>query len=216
MEFKEIGGIMQYTEIKYNSEREWHNIRASGIGGSDASIIFGKNPWKTSRKLWREKTGLEESEDLSEKEAIIKGNMMEEPLLNILRARHPDWKIKKPNVTYKSNEYPFMLANLDGIADTENDVIGIEIKTATVRGLGIWKEDIPIYYYLQILHYMIVTGIRKFVLFAYIENFENTLLKEYVIEYDSDDAQALIEKEKIFWECVETKTQPEIEYTLEF
>ena len=53
---------------------------------------------------------------------------------------------------------------------------------------------------------MIVTGIRKICTIAYIENFENTLLKEYVIEYDSDDAQALIEKEKIFWECVETKT----------
>ena len=48
---------MQYREISYSNETEWHNLRKKGIGGSDAGVIIGKNKYKNILQLWEEKTG---------------------------------------------------------------------------------------------------------------------------------------------------------------
>ena len=37
--------------------KEWLNWRTSGIGGSDVSIIFGLNKFRSVYQLWLEKTG---------------------------------------------------------------------------------------------------------------------------------------------------------------
>ena len=36
---------MNYKEISYADEKEWHSIRQKHIGGSDCSIIMGENPY---------------------------------------------------------------------------------------------------------------------------------------------------------------------------
>ena len=51
---------MQYREISYANEEEWHGIRQKHIGGSDCSIIMGHNPYNEDiQELWRIKTGRE-------------------------------------------------------------------------------------------------------------------------------------------------------------
>ena len=35
----------------------WHDLRRSGVGGSDIAKILGVSPWGDSYSLWYEKTG---------------------------------------------------------------------------------------------------------------------------------------------------------------
>ena len=56
---------------KQMQDREaWLKMRNTGIGGSDASVIVGLNKWKSTFKLWMEKTGQAEPEDLGDNEAV--------------------------------------------------------------------------------------------------------------------------------------------------
>ena len=71
MDTEKIGGIMQYREISYSSEVEWHDIRNKHIGGSDCSIIMGHNPYNEDiQELWRIKTGREKQKDISDVPAV--------------------------------------------------------------------------------------------------------------------------------------------------
>ena len=39
------------------TREEWLELRRNGIGGSDASVVMGKNPWRSIQQLWEDKTG---------------------------------------------------------------------------------------------------------------------------------------------------------------
>ena len=205
-------------ELKYSNDDEWHKIRSNKIGGSDSAVILNKeHEYKNINQLWNEKTGRKKEKDISQKEAVIKGTRSEKPLLDILRIRHQDWEIIEPNVTYQSKDYPFMIANLDGIAKTPEGLIGIEIKTTTIRKpkqWDEWKDDVPFNYYCQVLHYMTVTGLKEFVLFAMIDkpNYYNhtttTYLREYTILLKESEKNLLIKKEKEFYNYILKNEEP--------
>ena len=57
---------MQFREISYSSEEEWHDIRNKHIGGSDCATIMGYNEYKNIVDLWKEKTGRKKQDDLSD------------------------------------------------------------------------------------------------------------------------------------------------------
>lgn len=38
------------------TREEWLELRRNGIGGSDASVVMGKNPWRSIQQLWEDKT----------------------------------------------------------------------------------------------------------------------------------------------------------------
>ncbi len=67
--------IMTVEQMKDRSV--WLETRNSGIGGSDAGAIMGMNPWKSKYQLWLEKTGQAEPEDLSGKESVYWGTVLE-------------------------------------------------------------------------------------------------------------------------------------------
>ena len=67
---------INYKEIAYNNEQEWHDIRRKHIGGSDVGIIMGLNPYNSDiQRLWRIKTGREQQEDISNNPAIVRGEV---------------------------------------------------------------------------------------------------------------------------------------------
>ncbi len=186
-------------------------MRGLGIGGSDCAIILNQSPFKTSLELWKEKKGITEKQDLSNNKAVVKGTLMEEHLRQLFAIENREnFEVNELKETYFSLKYPYMLANLDGVIKDKNtdEIIGLEIKTARVQSIKKW-EEIPIYYYLQIQHYMIVTGIKKFILYAYIiDGFNNTYLKQYEILADEDDQKIIIEEEKKFYESLKINNEP--------
>lgn len=184
---------------------KWLEARALGIGGSDAAVIMGMNPYKSPYQLWLEKTGQAEAPDLSDNQYVYWGTKNE--------ANIADWfqeetgrKVKRLG-TLRSKEYPFMLANVDRTVVGEN--AGLEIKTAGVRQYRKWKDDeIPDAYYCQCLHYMAVTGADYWYIAVLLGGNE---AKWKRIERNEEDIQHLIIAETDFWKLVETRTPPPVD-----
>ena len=61
----------------------------------------------------------------------------------------------------QSSEYPFMLADLDGVIKEDGKMCIFEAKTASAYKQEIWEKGVPEAYILQVQHYMAVTGAEK-------------------------------------------------------
>ena len=59
------------------SREEWLQIRLQGIGSSDAAVAIGLSPYKSPLSLWLEKTQRKAPDDLSQKEAVVWGTVLE-------------------------------------------------------------------------------------------------------------------------------------------
>ena len=91
---------------------EWLEYRRHGIGGSDAAVVCGISRYKSPFELWLDKTG-----QLPEQEAgepAYWGTLLEPVVRNEFRKR-TGIEVSTPKQLLQSEEYPFMLANLDGI-----------------------------------------------------------------------------------------------------
>ena len=185
--------------------QKWLQTRNAGIGGSDASVIVGLNPYKSPYQLWLEKTGQAEAPDLSGNQYIYWGHKNE--------ANIADWfqedtgkKVRKLG-TLRSRAHPFMLANVDRAVMGEE--AGLEIKTAGVSQAKKWKGDeIPDAYYCQCLHYLAVTGADRWYIAVLIGG--NEAIRK-TVERNDEDIKALIEAEKDFWDHVVTRTPPPVD-----
>ena len=68
--------VMTVKEMETSNDN-WLKLRKAGIGGSDAAAILGMTPWKSPYQLWLEKTGEVEAEDISTKEVVHFGHVLE-------------------------------------------------------------------------------------------------------------------------------------------
>lgn len=208
-----------------DKSEEWLEQRKSGIGGSEASVILNINPYKTPYELYMDKKNKTITHITNE--AIEKGNRLEQPLIDVFYALYPQYTpIDTKHISLKSKKYPFMNANLDGAFIDENgDKCLLEIKTTTIMSKksldewGVWNKEtnewenrIPDNYYCQILHYMIVTGIKHAVLYALLDfgYKESQELRRYDVYMDDveQDMKMIIEEEKKFWDRVEANDPP--------
>lgn len=141
------------------SQEEWLRWRTKGIGGSDVSIIAGMNPYKSVYQLWQEKRGLEVLEE-TENEFTHFGTVLE-PVVKREFMLRTGLKVKAKKMILRSSEYPFMLADLDGVVYENGRMCIFEAKTASAYKQKVWEEGVPGEYMLQIQHYMAVTGAEK-------------------------------------------------------
>ncbi|WP_329757560.1 YqaJ viral recombinase family protein [Acidaminococcus intestini] len=187
---------------------KWLATRNLGIGGSDAAVIMGLNPYKSSYKLWLEKTGQAAPEDLSGNQAVYWGTV-NEPTIAKWFTETTGKKVERYG-TLQSADHPFMIANIDRVVVGEN--AGLEIKTAGVQQAKLWKDDeIPDSYYCQCLHYMAVTGADYWYIAVLLGGNDS---KWKWIERNEEDIKTLIQAEKEFWELVQTKTAPPVDGSL--
>lgn len=185
--------------------QKWLQTRNAGIGGSDASVIVGLNPYKSPYQLWLEKTGQAEAPDLSGNQRIYWG-VKNEPNVADWFMETTGKKVRKLG-TLRSRAHPFMLANVDRAVMGEE--AGLEIKTAGVSQAKKWKGDeIPDAYYCQCLHYLAVTGAARWYIAVLIGGNE-ALYK--TVERNEEDIKALIQAEADFWHLVETNTPPPVD-----
>ena len=202
------------------SREEWLKHR-SRIGGSDASAIVGLNPYKTNTDLYLEKTGQKESPDISHKPYVEYGTKAEEHLRELFRLDFPQYQVQYfDNNMYLNSKYPFAHASLDGELIDEDGRRGIlEIKTTNIlqsMQKEKWKDRIPDNYFIQVLHYLMVTEFDFVVLKAQLKSeFGGQIYlqtKHYFIERSEvvGDIEYLAEEEAKFWKCVEGKKMPNL------
>ncbi len=186
------------TETDHLPYKEWLEYRKQGIGGSDASVVCGMNRYKSSIELWMEKTDQLPYQEAGE--AAYWGTQLEE-LVRLEFIKRTKIEVKQVKQLLKSREYPFMLANLDGICEhPDYGTCIFEAKTASAYRMGEWEDSIPDEYQLQIQHYMAVTGFQGAYIAVLIGG--NTFRWQFVAR-DEELISMMIQLEKDFWRHVQ-------------
>lgn len=205
--------MMTAAEMQAEGGREkWLELRKQGLGGSDAGVIIGVNPWHNKFALWMEKTGQADETEMSEEqlERMEWGTRMEPVIADWFEAKTGK-KLRRCGMI-RSNEHPFMFADVDRLVVGENAIV--EIKTTSVFNRAEWEDDkVPPTYLAQALHYMACGGYDK-CYFVCLLGGQHAIIRE--LERDDEEIAALIEAEEDFWNnYVVTKTLPEVDGSLQ-
>ena len=180
---------------------EWLAYRQKSIGGSDASSIIGLNPYSSPYTVWADKLGKLPPKD--DCEAMRQGRDLEFYVAQRF-CEATGKKVRRENNILINPDYPFAHANVDRMVVGED--AGLECKTTSVLNLKNFKNgSFPDNYYVQCVHYLMVTGCKKWYLAVLVLN------KGFMVfesERDEDEIAALAKSEEEFWKYVEAKEPP--------
>lgn len=195
---------MSIKKVKTKNHDEWLELRSQYIGGSDAAAVVGMNHFSSPYSLWAEKTGRQPG--FSGNLATEVGTFLEEFVAQKF-AQETGKKVRKCNHSFLNSKYPFAIANID--REIVGEDAGLEIKTTNSLNLKKFKNgEYPENYYVQCVHYLAVTGKKRWYLAVLIGNNE---FKWFVIERDEDEISALMNAEADFWDHVIQDIPPEVD-----
>lgn len=92
------------------SEKQWLQLRKTGIGGSDAGAVCGLNPYASPIAVFQDKTS-DTIED-QDNEAMRQGRDLEEYVARRFMEA-TGLKVRRSNCMYRSVEHPWMIADVD-------------------------------------------------------------------------------------------------------
>lgn len=194
------------TKVKTKNHEEWLELRSHYIGGSDAAAVVGLNAYASPYSLWAEKTGRVPS--FAGNLACEVGTYLEEFVAQKF-AQETGKKVRKCNQSFLNSQYPWAIANID--RDIIGEDAGLEIKTTDTLNLKKFRGgEYPANYYCQMVHYLAVTGKKRWYLAVLIGNKE---FKWFTLERDEAEIEALMTAEAAFWELVKTDTPPMVDGT---
>jgi putative phage-type endonuclease len=180
---------------------EWLEHRRKRIGGSDASAIIGMNKYSSAYTVWADKLGkIPPKED---NEAMRLGRDLEDYVAKRF-TEATGKKVRRENKILINPDIPFAHANVDRMIVGED--AGFEAKTTSVLNLSKFKNgEYPENYYVQCVHYLMVTGCKRWYLGVLVLGVG---FKRYVIERDEGEIEALRKSEEDFWEYVKSGNAP--------
>ena len=172
--------------IVLKDREEWLQHR-NRIGGSDAAAIVGMNQY----------------------------------LRELFRLDFPEYTVcYEENNMFLNDKYPFGHASLDGWLIDADGRKGIwECKTTNIlqsMQKEKWKDRIPDNYYIQILHYLLITEFDFAVLKAQLKyDFDGEIFlqtRHYKIERSEvqEDIDYLEAEERRFWQQVQERRMPDL------
>jgi predicted phage-related endonuclease len=175
--------------------------RRSFVGGSDARIILGTDEAALIR-LWREKRGEADQQDLSGNLIVQLGNATEE-LNRTWYERHTGHRVRDAQRHVKHSLISWMAATLDGIVDDTEAVF----ESKFMLPWSFSEEAAAEKYMAQLQHNMWVTNLRTSVL-SIITGGGKWV--EISIPVDPLYLSVLVSAEKKFWRCVQSGEQPHL------
>lgn len=180
------------TSTKELTHEQWLKYRRTGIGGSDASTVVGLNPYNSLYKLYADKKGL--ISDTTDTEVMRQGRDFEEYVARRF-TEETGKKVRRRNYMFLHDDYDYILADIDREIVGEN--AGLECKTTSLFNKSDFENgEIPLYYYVQTMHYMAVMGYDRMYLAVLV------LSKGFywfTIERDEDEVHSLLQAESDFW-----------------
>jgi len=172
--------------------------RLNYITGTDAAIICNKSPFKTPYKLWLEKTGREEADDISELNHIKYGNFFEDGVAKWFEHESGKEVLMPDEGMIFHPKMKFMAGNIDRLLKKENAILECKTAYTDKDGWGNGENVIPDYYLMQVAHYCITGNFDK----AYIAVVFSLTREMRWYEYERNQAleDKIIEHERRFWE----------------
>jgi putative phage-type endonuclease len=175
--------------------------RRSFIGGSDARIIMGSEE-RALVRLWQEKRGEAEPEDLSGNLIVQLGTATEQ-LNRSWYERNTGRRVTDVQRRVRHSAIPWMAATLDGIVDGTGAVFEAKFMLPWSFSEGAAAEK----YMAQVQHNMWVTHLRSAVL-SIITGGGKWV--EITIPMDPLYLSVLVSAEKKFWRCVQSGETPHL------
>jgi predicted phage-related endonuclease len=181
-------------------------LRRDALGGSDANTIMGGDEKKLLR-LWREKRGEAEPEDLSDILAVQMGSFTE-PFNAAWFEKNTGYRVIGSGKLVKHPTIAHMRATLDGeVVENFGTDDETELGVFEAKHCGTRSTDAEIFarYVPQLTHNCLCAGFERAFLSVFKGNGDWVMF-----EYDLDDAYAerLIAAEAVFWDCVRTGKPP--------
>lgn len=141
--------------------------RRGYLGGSDVASIFGVSPWKSAFDLWEEKTAPEfiPPQVEPEREKLYRRGKKLEPWVMELLEEERGITIMRRNQRYVDPEFEWMACEVDFEYMDNEGLCNGEVKTVSPFATSEWgaegTDDFPIYYCLQSLWGLMITGRPK-------------------------------------------------------
>ncbi len=176
-----------FIDVEQRTE-EWHNLRRDKIGASACPAIMGESPYATPGDVWDQMVLGKETKVTP---AMQRGTDLEDAARIMFNTFHRT--NFEPAVTV-SQEFPFMMASLDGIDQNIKKILEIKIPGKTVFQKCL-DQEIPEYWKWQIQHQLAVTGYQEAILYVFKE--DNGLT--FYIRRDETKIKKLIEAEGDFY-----------------
>ena len=201
---------LRLVGTKQLPREDWLAVRKQGIGSSDAAAAVGLNPYKSQLELWLEKTGRDSSlpklDHNDEESPAYWGNILE-PIVATHYTKRSGHRVRRINAVlqHPDPKLPWMLANIDREVIGTDNVQILECKTAGINGARLWKEGVPEYVQLQVMHQLAVTG-KQAADVAVLLGGQH--LEIHRIERDESMITRLIDLELLFWDYVVSDTPP--------
>jgi predicted phage-related endonuclease len=175
--------------------------RRSFVGGSDARVIMGSEEGALLR-LWREKRGEAEPEDLSDN-LVVQLGVVTEHLNRQWFERNTGHTIKGVQRRVKHPVIKWMAATLDGVVEAT----GAVFEAKFMLPWSFSEEGAAEKYMPQLQHNMWVTNAREAALLIITGGGKWV---EITIAADSLYQHLLLTAEKKFWRCVENGEAPRL------
>ena len=192
------------VNVKDITREEWLELRKKSLGGSDAAASCGQSPWKSPLELYAEKKGM--IADKETNESMRRGSYLEE-YVALRFEEETGKKVRRDNFMYQDDELPYLTCNIDRVVVGENTAL--ECKTASdYIKYDIENGDIPIQYYYQLQHYMMIMG-YEYMYIAFSTNFKFVWHR---VERNDEFIKGMREAETDFWvRYVEADNPPEVD-----
>lgn len=208
-----------------NERNHWLQQRRKGIGGSDAAGVMGLNqytewvnlPDGTQRlihpygyvpsayQIWLDKTG-QEPRDVPDNLQMAAGRSMEPLILKQYEELTGETLLPHPAIITHP-QFPFVLASLDGW--TETAVVEAKFGKWTPKWGPDGSDIVPLNYWIQVQHYMLVTGLKIAHICALLYGETGLQYHIYDIEADEEWHEQALRRYQEFWAEVEAVTPPE-------
>ena len=185
--------------IPAQQSEEWLKMRKNKVGASDAPVIMGVSPWKTPYQLWLEKVSSHIQDQKSE--AMQRGLDLEEEARSTFEQMTGLTVIP---LVVLHDEYDWMMASLDGIDIEKKAIVELKCPNKIDHQMAV-SGKIPEKYFPQLQHQIAVCKVDKAYYFSY-NGREGAIVQIY---RDDKYIKQLIEKERHFYDCVQTFNAPE-------
>ena len=193
--------MLTTVSTKGMTREDWLRHRRLGIGGSDAAAIVGLNKYSTPLTVWMDKTG--RAEEQEETEAMRLGHDLEDYVAKRF-AEATGKAVRKKNAIIRNTEYTWAHANIDREIVGEKAIL--ECKTTSKLTMRKFPAgEYPANYYVQVMHYLAVTGAEKGYLAVLVLQ---EGLRIFEITRNEDEIGALMRAEETFWKYVQEDREP--------
>lgn len=158
-----------------------------GIGGSHVAGLMGASNYSSPYKVWKECLYGRNEEEFSRRAKT--GLELERWVALKFIENNPEFGlVEVAEGLYVSDEYPYMVAQIDYKITDGNNIYLLECKTTRESNLDHWKEGIPDYYYWQCINALLLTGLPKIYIACAI-GFDE--YRDYCL--DTDDPQVVLD-----------------------